>query len=830
MGRRRRAAPAKRKRFIDYPRSGYHGLRRWVPSWKQVLGSAVTFLGLLIGLVGIAYWMVEIPSANALAVSQSNVYYWADGTRMVTSGDDGTNRVNVELSDIPEACQESVVAAENASFWDDPGIDPMGIGRAMLNMARGGSTQSGSTITQQYVKNMYLTQDQSISRKVHELLLSVKVGAQVSKDDILQGYFNTSYFGRGAYGIQAAAQAYYGVNAVELDDSQCAYLTTLLRGSALYDPYNTETGEEPDPDLLELAQDRWSWVLDRRVETGSLTEAERAQFDEFPMPQEPTPAMNLAGQIGYMTQMADQYLISNEILTEEELARGGYHIYTTFDKQSVDQMEAAVEQVRDEYIDPEERPEDRHVQFGGASVIPGDGAITAIYGGEDYTEHYLNNANNPQAQVGSTFKPFVLAAAMRDGIRDPEGPPEQDADERTPISLDSVYRSEDGLLIHNYDGSVWHGDEGETLHQANFEGGDHGDITLWEATQVSANSPFVQLGMDIGPATVKEAAMDAGLLEETLGPADDTVPSFPLGVSTPGPMRMASAYSTFAANGEQADPYSVYRVETSRGVYWEHEIETEQAFDSDIAANVTQALQGVMTEEGSGAAAADFPLPVAGKTGTTDDNRSAWFVGYTANLSTAIGMWRSADSEDELVGDEEMGFLSMYGTAGLERINGGSLPLEVWETYMREATEGDDPVEFPEAPDIGEVVYGGGASEPEAEPEQEDEEQQEDAESPDPTQTESEEESEEPEAPPSQTEEEPGSPPADECSPWDWGCDSDSGGESGGGDLEGPGDAEGSSDGGDQGGSDSEGDSDSSGGPGGWGDSGAIFGRGWRDG
>ncbi|MGK5533131.1 transglycosylase domain-containing protein [Streptomyces sp. URMC 129] len=782
-GRRRRAEAARRTRFIDYPRSGYSGLRRFVPSWKQVLGSCVAFFALLLGLIGIAYAMTDIPTANDMAVQESNVYYWEDGSRMVVAGESNVNRQNLDLQDIPKDMQDSVTSAENATFWEDPGIDLMGIGRAVVNMARGGETQSGSTITQQFVKNMYLTQDQTLERKARELLLSVKVGAEFTKEDILAGYLNTSYFGRGAYGIQAAAQAYYGKDAKDLDASECAFLTSLLKGPDLYDPYAGGETEGVNQANLERAEERWAWVLDRRVEVGDgLSAQERQEIAEagFPQPNPPTKAMEKAGQIGYLTDLVDKYLISHDILTQEQLDAGGYQIYTTFNEEMVDQMEAAVEQVREENIDPEARDEDRHVQFGGAAVVPGDGAIRAIYGGVDWTEHYVNNADNPGAQVGSTFKPFVLAAAMRDGIRDPEGPPVQDADQRTPLSPDSVYRSEDEMLIYNYNGEPVMVDDEETgepveWRQNNFEGHSQGDITLREAMEVSANAPFVQLGMDVGPATVAEAAMDAGLREESLGRADDSVPTFALGVSTPGPIRMASAYATFAASGEQAEPYSVTRVENSRLPFtWEHDSETTQAFDSAVADNVTDVLTEVVEgDDGSAQPAQALDRPVAGKTGTTDDNKSAWFVGYTRQLSTAIGMWRLPESQEDLVGDEQMGFMPMYGTADRERINGGSLPLDIWLAFMQEATA-DDPVEeFPEPGEIGETHWGGGAESP----------------APPPQQTEEPGETEEPEE--SQTPDDSGQPsdeptipepttpePTDTCVPFDPSC-SDGGTDTG---------------------------------------------------
>ncbi|RBM05561.1 transglycosylase domain-containing protein [Streptomyces sp. PT12] len=778
--RRRRDTTAGKRRFIDYPRSGYRGMRRWLPSWRQMLGSVLTFFALMLGLVGLAYAMTEIPDQADIANQQSNVFYWANGERMVVSGESRVNRQPLELADIPMEMQNSVIAAENETFYNDPGIDLMGIGRAVLNMARGGETQSGSTITQQYVKNMYLTQEQTLERKARELLLSVKVGAQVDKEEILEGYLNTSDFGRGAIGIQAAAQAYYGKDAGELTDSECAFLTTLLNGPALHDPFQGGSGEVDvvTEENVQRATERWEYVLNRRVETGTLApDAHEAIIAEgFPTPNPPTPAMEMAGQIGYLTNLAEAYVINQGILTEEELAKGGYQIHTTFDETMVNQMETAVADVIEANIDPEERAEDRHVQFGGAAVVPGDGAIRAIYGGTDFTEHFLNNADNPRAQVGSTFKPFVLAAALRDGIRDPEGDAEQDREERTQLSPESVYHSENGQRINNYNGEPvvieeeGSGEEGE-WHQENFLQRDHGDITLREAMEVSANVPFVQLGMDVGPATVAQAAMDAGLHEDSLGPANDTVPAFALGVSTPGPIRMASAYATFAAGGEQAEPYSVTRVEGPKeNLPWEHENTTTQAFESSVADTVTDVLTGVVEgDEGSGRDAQVLERPVAGKTGTTDDNKSAWFVGYTPQLSTAIGMWRSADSEEELVGDEEMGFLSMFNTAGSERINGSSLPLEAWIAFMQAALEGEPVEEFPDPPSsLGETIWGGGAESPPPPP----------VETEEPEAPETEEPTEEPTESSPPPSEDPTDDPTDPCLPLDPLCE-DPGGQNG---------------------------------------------------
>ncbi|MFE4641113.1 transglycosylase domain-containing protein, partial [Streptomyces sp. NPDC056730] len=225
-----------KKRLIDYPRQGKYGWRRWVPSWKQTTGLGIAFVGSILAAGTIAYAVVGVPNVQEASKAENNVYYWDDGSQMIATGGE-VNRQIVGISQIPDAMQKAVVSAENKSFYDDSGVDPMGIGRALVNMAKGGNTQGGSTITQQYVKNARLgDQSQTLSRKFKELFISMKVGTEMEKPAIMEGYLNTSYYGRGAFGIQAAARTYYGKDAVDLNASECALLATLLKGATYYDP------------------------------------------------------------------------------------------------------------------------------------------------------------------------------------------------------------------------------------------------------------------------------------------------------------------------------------------------------------------------------------------------------------------------------------------------------------------------------------------------------------------------------------------------------------------------------------------------------------------
>ncbi|WP_374329388.1 transglycosylase domain-containing protein [Streptomyces sp. PSKA30] len=660
-------------------------------------------------VAGIGYAMVSVPNVADTAKAQNNVYYWADGTEMVSTGGE-TNRQIINLSQIPEDMQNAVISQENKTFWTDSGIDPKGIARAVFNMARGGDTQGGSTITQQYVKNAMLDdQSQTITRKFKELFVSIKVGASMDKDDIMAGYLNSAYYGRNAYGIQAAARAYFNKDAIDLDAGECAFLAATLKGATYYDPAGARSidpvGATPEANqkrALRQMQD----TLEKMVEYGHLDAAERAKHTKLPKVQNPRFNTALSGQTGYLVDLANAYLVNNSDttgVTERKLREGGLSIYTTFDKKKVKELETAVKKVQKANIKPKERPEtDTHVQFGGASVNPDTGAIVAIYGGEDATKHFTNNADQTGAQVGSTFKPFVLAAAMKWGVRDPELGEVQAQDERTKVSPKSLYSGKNKLKIKDYDGSVWRNEKGEEWLQVNDGDKSEGSppnyqIDLREAMRVSANSAFVQLGMDVGLDKVKEAALDAGILESSLSGTD--YPTFSIGTSDPSAIRMAGSYATLASSGKQRDPFSVTKVTDKDGMVFEHEDKTEQAFSSQVADNVTDVLKTVV-EDGTGTNAQLEGREVAGKTGTTDGNKSAWFVGYTPQLSTAISMFRYPDDETM----KNRTFLKMYGTGGQESIHGASFPAQIWHDYMEQALKGEKAEKFPTPEPIGEVV------------------------------------------------------------------------------------------------------------------------------
>ncbi|MEU8976085.1 transglycosylase domain-containing protein [Streptomyces monashensis] len=681
-GRRRTGRTVARGRWIDYPRAGRAGVRRWLPSWRQVLASSLLCVGAVAAAVGYAYATTTIPDPNPSTLLQNNVYYWSDGTVLATDG--SVDRENVSLAQVPVGVQGDFIAAENASFYSDPGIDPQGIARAVVHMAAGGSVQSGSTITQQFVKNTYLDQSQTLSRKFKELLISAKIGASMSKQRILQGYLNTCYFGRRANGIEAAARVYYDLPAEKLNVSQGAFLAAAVNEPSLFQYADS------DPQARAQAQARWSWVLDRMVKTGRLTGAQRAGYAAagFPAPRKWTPGAGLTGQAGYLVQLTRSYVQQHDPrVTDSSLSRGGYQIHTTFDRRKTAQLARAVAKVRAARIDPAHRAADRNVQAGAASVDPATGRILAVYGGPGYEQaHYADNADTSGVPVGSTFKPVVLASALQHGaVLKPGTSPAS-------ITPASKFNGDDGIQIKDQQGNYVTDDKDHTglLHQHNDTAHHWGNISLRTAMEQSVNTPYVQLGEDVGYPDVARTAKALGLRPQSLA-----APSagFYIGTSTPSAIRMAGVYAAFATSGTQVTPYSVTKVTHDGAVLPGFTAPTPvRALPAAVADNVTDVLRGVITR-GTGTKAQALGRTVAGKTGTTDDYRSAWFIGYTRQLATSVVLFKEDPAHPQLQ--------SLAGVGGLQKVFGGDIPTEIWTLYMHDALSGLPDLPFPTPASLG---------------------------------------------------------------------------------------------------------------------------------
>lgn len=660
----RRAAP-KRRRSSGTP--GRTGIRRFF-TWKKVLG---TFLGLcLLGIGGfiVLYMMVEVPKGNAAAKLQSNIYQYSDGTVLARDGE--VNREIVDLSKVPEEVRNTFVAAENKTFYKDSGVDFKGTARGLINTLSGKGAQGGSTITQQYVKNYYLTQEQTVTRKLRELVISLKVDRQMSKDDILAGYLNTSYFGRNAYGIQAAAQAYYRVDAEELSVAQGAYLAALLQAPSQYDwAVASETGKK-------LVKDRWNYVLNNMVEEGWLSSSERQEM-KFPVPKDPKAAAGLEGQKGYLVELANNQL-EEQLMKEEGISRSeaetqvkgqGWTITLNIDKKKQAQLEKAVDTQLNSKLDAKERPVDGDIQAGAVSVDPKTGKIVALYGGEDYFKHYRSNATRTDYQPASTFKPVILAAALENQAETQDG---------ETIGAKTVYDGNSKRPVVDANGNK------VGFAPPNEDDVDYGDVTVQTAMNKSINSVFAQMGIDVGMEEVMDTAAELGMSDDL-----EAVPAQTLGSMGASPLQMAGVYATLDNHGKQVTPTLIKSAEQSSRTITMPDAIGEQVISPEAADTVTSVLTGVVDDGTARRSVRENPArdgqEVAGKTGTSDFGRSAWFTGYTPDLVTSVGMF----GEDAKTGDQ----VNMKGATGTlpgtGRVAGGSFPAQIWAAYMFGVTDPD---------------------------------------------------------------------------------------------------------------------------------------------
>lgn len=628
--------PATARRRFNYPRAGKGPVHRWIPSWKFVLLSFTTLFVFGAAILVTAYITTEIPEPDDFAQAQNTTIYYSDGeTVMGTFAQQ--NREIIDYDTLPAHVGQAVVASEDRTFWDNQGINPKGMVRAFLNNVRGGSQQGGSTITQQYAERYYLGTTKDYVGKFKEAILAVKLSQAQDKDEILGNYLNTIYYGRGAYGIQTAAQAFFGVDAAQLDVSQAAMIAGIIPAPSAWDP-----AKNP-----ERAEQRWNRVLDFMVEDGYISATERAGLT-FPEVVPVSQGDTYAGPQGYLLQMAREEILTATAMTEDELDTRGLRIVTTIDVALQKQIEEAAT-----YL-PDDAPEGLHLAM--VTIDPKTGEIKALYGGADYLKRQRNAVTQDRAQAGSTFKPFTLVAGLESGV-----------------SLDRVFNGNSNREFPGFDRPV-----------RNYGGTNYGQVTLTKATANSVNTAYVELNSEVGPEKTREVAIRAGLPEDTTGL--EAFVSNVLGPASPHPLDMAAAYATFANEGMRTTPHIVQSAHDLGGglIYSGPDLPT-RAFDESVMADTTYALQQVVTS-GSGSRARLNNQPVAGKTGTSSDAKSAWFVGYTPYYSTAVAIYQTAPDGSEMPIDP-------FG--GHSSVTGGRIPAELWGTYMAMAHEGLPRLDFP---------------------------------------------------------------------------------------------------------------------------------------
>lgn len=586
--------------------------------------------GLAFGYIFAAYQSLPAVNNNMRPAVSSQVFDIHG--RLITTLHSDQNRLPIDINKVPPNLQNAFIAAEDNRFYDHIGVDPIGIIRAVVaNFTNRGISQGGSTITQQLAKNAFLSQEQTLKRKIQEAMLALEIERKYSKKEILEMYMNQIYFGQGAYGIQTAAKTYFDKDVSELTLKQCAMLAGLPKSPNYYSPFNN----------LNEAKNRTNTVIDQMVKYGYISQAdgESAKTADLELTKKKQTSENAetASFIDYVSQqVAAKY-------GDDALYKEGLKIYTTMDAEKQHAAVRALRHLPDNYRDKNGLLQP---QAAIVSIDPKTGHILAMVGGRG--QDSFNRASMAVRQPGSAFKPFVYMTALQ-----------HDMTPSTTIE----------------DKPVTYGGWSPQNAGKSFSG----TMTLSDALANSVNTVAVQLADKVGTSRIIANAKKMGIT--TLDKKDDNL-AMALGGLTRGvtPLEMASAYGTFANKGVHVKPTAIIKILDRNGNVIEDETslshnETKtQVMTEKEAYEMTYMLEGVITH-GTGSAAA-INCPAAGKTGTTDNNVDAWFVGYTPDIVTAV--W---------IGDDT-------GAHSLGEVYGGTIPAEIWRDYMSSATEDSKSSEF----------------------------------------------------------------------------------------------------------------------------------------
>lgn len=571
-------------------------------------------------------------------------------------------RINVDYEQLPAVLVQAVLAAEDRKFFDHAGVDPRGIARAVYQTVVGNSAsmQGGSTITQQYVKLTYLSNERSMERKVKEAVLAIKLEGQLDKRDILTRYLNEVYFGRGAYGVEAASRVYFGIGVENLQLHQATYLAGLLRS-----PSRADAVENP-----EEASRRRRTVLNGMVVEGYITQEQADAADAVPwvwtrgddgdqrmtvLPIRIDERREL-GVVKYADDGSEYWIDLIRTQLRDRLGPGaetrGLRVYTSYDP--------ALQKLAQDTLEAQLFQADGPV--GSLVSIDRTGQVRAMVAGRDYATQQVNLALGRQGggsgrPSGSTFKPFALAAFVEKNY-----------------SVESVYESPPTTMfpgVNSANGEPW------TPH--NFDSANQGRLTVEEATWKSSNTIYAGIVDLISPESLVEMANRVGVSAE-LRPDYSLV----LGTGEVSVLDMAAGYSTFAARGKQIDPYFITRIESADGAVLfdaEQDLTPTQVLREEVADTVNSVLTGVVTN-GTGTGAR-IGVESAGKTGTTNDYYDAWFAGYTCELTTVVWM---GYEHPRTIRDAQG-----------KQVTGGSTPAVLWKDFMDTATQDDEECEFPDA-------------------------------------------------------------------------------------------------------------------------------------
>ncbi|GAC1370884.1 MAG: penicillin-binding protein 1A [Actinomycetota bacterium] len=591
---------------------------------------------------------VTLPQPQAATLAQTSHIYAADGS-LLASLHAQYNREPVGLDQMAPVLAKAAVASEDARFYQHAGIDVQGIFRALLADLRAKSVvQGGSTITEQYVKTAYTGDQHSILRKFREALLASQLERTYSKSKILESYLNTIYFGSGAYGAEAASQTYFGKHASQITLTEAATLVGVIPAPEDYSPLTHPAN----------AETRRLIVLDRMLATGAITAGQADEARAHPPKLVSTTNVEVT-RFPIFVDAVETYLIGH--YGKAKVFSGGLDVTTTVQPG----MQAAAEDTLAKAL-----PSPKDPQAALVSVDPATGYVTALAGGRATTTGGFNIPTQGRRQPGSSFKPFVLVAALESGI--------------TP---QSTYEGPSSICLPG-----WKPD----CHVSNFNNENFSSITLETATIHSVNTVYAQLVLQVGPAKVVDVARRMGIPGPSwlphrsnckVTPRDPCttvltpLPSIALGSEEATPFEMASAYATLASGGIYREPKLVSMVTDVSGAVLESgPSKGVQAISSQVAFTASSVLSGVITS-GTGVAA-NIGRPAAGKTGTASDFRNAWFVGYTPNLATSVCVGYR---------DTNQPLLNIHGVS---QVAGGTIPAQTWANYMKVVLTGVPPAPF----------------------------------------------------------------------------------------------------------------------------------------
>ncbi len=612
--------------------------RAWPYLRWPVFGLGALFV--LVLLAGIWLWTTtDLPATPSAA--ESAVLLDREGNELAVLAQEGL-RLEVPLEDMAPVAIDALVAAEDRRFFDHTGIDPVGIVRALWNNITDDDTQGGSTLTQQLVKNTYLNDDRTLGRKVREAVLAVKLEQTEDKDEILERYLNTVYFGRGAYGLEAAARTWFDRSAADLTAEQAALLVGMLRGPEALDPV-----EKPD-----AALERRNAVLDGMATMGTLSAEETEAAKATPIdvaPREDSPTTLQAGVAPHFVEHVRGLLVDE--FGEQALYDRGLVVRTTLDLTDQRAAEAAVAAHLDDPSDPQ----------AALVAIDREGAVRAWVGGRDFETlqvDLVSDAGGSGRQPGSTFKPVTLAANFEAG---------NGAGQQFPAPAE--------ITLDVGDAEPW------TV--TNAGGQDYGTLTLAEGTFRSVNTVYAQAVLQVGPQAVVDLAGRLGIDREL-----DAQPSIALGTEEVSVLEMGTLYSTLSRSGARIDPYVITSVETRDGRVLRDlgDPEVTQAVEPAVADTVSAVLEETPRQGTARRAALDRPM--AAKTGTTQRNADAWLAGYTPEYTAIV--WVGNAESNEPIADVDG-----------ERVQGGTVPAGIWHDFMVEALADVPPTPFPEPdPDL----------------------------------------------------------------------------------------------------------------------------------